>query len=35
MEVCEWFISQGFERVAEMSDDEKQFTVVSKENLIN
>ncbi len=35
MEVCEWFISQGFERVAEMNDDEKQFTVVRKENLIN
>jgi len=35
MEVCEWFISQGFEQVAEMSDDEKQFTVVRKENLIN
>ncbi len=35
MEVCEWFISQGFQRVAEMSDDEKQFTVVSRENLIN
>ena len=35
MEVCEWVITQGFERVAEMSDGEKQFTVVRKENLIN
>ena len=33
-EVCEWFLTQGFEKVVEMSDGWKQFTVVRKENLI-
>ena len=34
MEVSEWFISQGFERVAEMRDDEKQFTVLERKTLL-
>lgn len=28
--ICEWFISQGFEKITEQRDDEKQFTVVRK-----
>ena len=30
MVVCDWFIEQGFVKVAEMADDSKQFTVLEK-----